>query len=204
MATIEKLLTMGLAASPDLERLLQGASPGCAGTPGTRFGWEDVRASIAVLPPEQRAVLQLKAVPNLVTPGEAEALYLHLLIALKRQPHRQKHASIIRTAVTEYADPRTCRRCRGSGEVLEYAKGQGMLRGTCGHCVGRGWVSWSDNRRARGVACRRAAWHHLEPAYAETLLACRRLYLTAVARFKRELFGVDEQAELERRLQARC
>lgn len=192
MANIERLLTMGTAHGADPARHLMGGHG--QNTPDSeRLQWTDVMFAMSMVPPSQRAVLWLRANPDMLTGGDLAELTTHLW--RHHCDHglpvtAERRAAIVRTALAEYTDPRTCRPCRGTGEVLDYVAGRGMVKGTCGRCEGRAIVAWSDNRRARGCGVRRVAWTQLyEAGYVAVLRECGARYRKGVETFKAALFG---------------
>jgi len=210
MAAIEKLLTMGLAHGVDPRRMLEvsfGSTQ--SGPDAERITWEDVTRAVVALAPSYRAVLYLKAAPALVTAKDLASLTSELwfdLISYDMAHHTyradeiqrglpdKRQAAIIRTALAEYCDPRTCRRCIGGGEYLKYIEGKGMVTTMCERCGGYGYVPWSDRRRARSVAVDRTHWTaRWAPGYEATLRNCTGLYRQAAEGFKAVLFG-DESA----------
>lgn len=211
MAAIEKLLTMGLAHGIDPTRMLLAAG-GSTAPESERLTWQDVTQAVTTLTHEQRAALYLKTAPELASARELAAftntLYASLIefeqpdltdkATLQRQP------VIVRVAIAEYMAPRTCRRCRGNGQVLDHIVGRGMVPGTCGLCEGKGWRAWSDNTRSRECGVRRADWSkRYAPGYTHVLHTCSGLYRKAAEGFKQALFGTAE-TPVETRLQARC
>lgn len=210
MAAIEKLLTMGLAHGIDPRRMLLGALAGGSTDPDVgKITWEDITQAVVTLRPDLRAVLYLKCAPQLASGNELAALTNRLwadLVAYDRrhytyrpkevqaglQPARQ--ATFVRVALAEYMDPRTCRRCQGTGQVLDRVVGKGMVKGTCGLCEGHGYRDWSDRRRARECDVDRHDWaKRWDPSYSSVLRSATGLYREAASGFKAVLFG-DENA----------
>lgn len=212
MAAIEKLLTMGLAHGVDPRRMLQVSFGSTQSGPAVdSITWEDVTRAVVALAPSHRAVLYLKAAPALVTANELASLTNELwfdLIAYDMAQHtyrpseirrglaNQRQAAIVRTVLAEYCDPRTCRRCIGGGKYLKHVEGKGMVETTCERCVGRGYVPWSDNRRAKRVGVRRETWERWRPGYDAALRNCTGLYRQAAEGFKAVLFGGTDLADL--------
>jgi len=220
MAAIEKLLTMGLAHGIDPTRMLLAAG----GTPGPeseRLTWQDVTLAVVALPLPQRAALYLKCAPELASAQELASLTNMLLELLMLHDEKratypttepgfeaaaehakfQRQATIVRVALEEYCDPRTCRRCHGEGQVLDHVVGRGMVRGTCGRCEGKGWRAWSDNHRARSCGVRRGDWTaRYAHGYQRVLETCTSIYREAAGGFKAALFGAPHLL-VENRLQ---
>jgi hypothetical protein len=240
MAVIEKLLTMGLAHGTDFERLLQ-AVPGATTPASERITWQDVMQAVAMVPKDQRAALYLKCAPNMVDAQEMAQFCFTLLAILQRfenkagrpsiRPHSpqqwhtpaeraihraaakafERQASIVRTVLAEYQDPRICAPCKGKGELLAHVEGKGVVTLTCAKCVGHGWLAWSDRRRAKAIGVDRESGIYLTqvlPGYERLLSACTSKYQAGSKAFKEALFGpADDDSVvgvIESRLQARA
>lgn len=210
MAVIERLLTMGLAHGADPARHLLGAL-GVTGPAADNLTWPDLRACIGCLDYKHRAILLIKATPEMVEGKELAALTDHLyrdLIRYEARPKanwsqihhaaaravhratRARQAAIVRTALQEYADPRVCRSCKGKQQVGLHTPGKGVEWVSCELCQGRGWLSWSDNRRAAAVGVKRGDWvHRHSPSYEHVLQSCTALYRESVTLFKAQLLG---------------
>lgn len=238
MAKIETLLTMGLAHGIDYERLLKSV-PGSTTPSGERITWQDVMGAVAMVPKGQRAALYLKCAPHMVSAQELAEFCFSLLTTLQRyearggratlKPHSPgqwhtpadravnraqerafaRQATIVRTVLAEYQDPRICGPCRGAGKVAVHIEGKGVVEQGCPKCGGQGWSAWSDNRRAKAIGGDRNAYAtKVAPAYEHTLRACTEQYRKGAEAFKQALFGPvdDESVEgvIESRLQARA
>lgn len=221
MAAIEKLLTKGLAHGVDPTRMLLAAG-GTQQPDVDRITWEDVTRAVVTLPLAQRAALYLKCAPELSSANELASFTNDLLLVITAHDARrcsayspaeersgyafERQAAIVRTAVEEYMDPRTCRRCQGEGTVLDYVPERGMVKGTCGRCEGKGWRPWSDNQRSRRCGVRRTDWAPKYAAgYQRVMDSCTATYKTAAGAFKAVLFGSEQGIEYDRveeRLQA--
>lgn len=220
MATIESLLTLGLAKGIDPTRALQ-PSTGVRKSSADRIEWGDVRMAIGSLEPRQRAILQIKLLPSLVTPMELAELESWLMAALisaendhripglnekpnprrvttkVKQATRARMRRMANAVLAEYCDPKTCTKCNGKGKVATHQIGKGVLWMGCIHCEGKGFRPWRDSRRIK--ACQmdknlnrwRSTHHH---PYEMTLNHCRVMYLDAAALFKDRLFGDDHHA----------
>lgn len=214
MATIEALLTMGMPQGIDPTRALQ-PSTGVRKASADRIEWGDVRLAVGALRPDERAILQLKVVPEMVTDLERSALIDRLMAAMMcveagykipdpdAPPHYRslihvKQASIARrrrmvaAVLAEYCDPKTCSRCNGRGMIPVHIKGQGVMNHPCEHCEGKGYRAWKATRRITACGVQRSldTWgmRHAQN-YETTLVHCRTRYLAAATKFKRNLFG---------------
>ena len=219
MATIESLLTLGLAKGIDPTRALQ-PSTGVRKSSADRIEWGDVRMAIGSLEPRQRAILQIKILPELVTPLELAELESWLMAALisaeydgkipgmVRMPHnrapikvkeaaRARMRRMANAVLAEYCDPKTCPKCHGKAKVAVHQPGIGVIWGGCPKCDGKGYRPWRDSRRIK--ACQmdkdlnRWRAKHLE-SYELTLRFCRSQYLAAAQALKAKLFGDDPYA----------
>lgn len=224
MANIEKILCrVGLAHGADLTRMAMPRSDG-----PTFGGWDDndVHKAMSYLPPEQRAITYLIPNPGMVSANDLAALTTYLwrrlmqFEAKRRTPppenptraeaavyraaseaRDKRHAAMVRTALDEYQDPRTCRTCRGNGKlkvpVLMEVEGRGKINVVmdqlCVACEARGWKAWSDNRRARSIGGDRNAYvQRIAPGYEHVLRECTHLHRKGVEAFKGRLFGPAE------------
>ena len=91
---------------------------------------------------------------------DREILLLHLAAeATKWLPRGWKPATpgelrqLLEVAVAERRDPRVCRTCAGTGEVLA-----GGARATCPACGGLGWRPWGARVLAERFGVGRHAW----------------------------------------------
>jgi hypothetical protein len=221
MPSIERLLTMGLAHGANPARVLLGAA-GVSTRATDQVEWTDVLQGVVRLPRMQRAALYLRVVPQLVEANELAELTAWLwgtLIAFDAEHatytakereqgvESARQAMIVRAALREYADPRTCRICLGGGSVLDYIEGRGMVKGTCGKCEGKGWRAWSERARAHAAGIPPRTWlrRHTE-GYAATLSECYRTYSAGSKGLRHALFGHPDDAStvgaIESRLQA--
>lgn len=196
MAVIEKLLTMGLAKGTDPGRAFSGASGGTNTPCGDRLAWEDVQQAVALVPKAERAALYLRVEPAMVQASELADFTNAVWSALIRHERgafeldKERESLFVRVAITEYIDPRTCRRCRGSGIVLDHIPSEGLKPGTCGLCHGHGTRSWSDNRRSAQCQVRRSDWPtKWVGSYNAALRECTSLYRRGASNFKQKLFG---------------
>ena len=218
MSRIESLLTLGMAHGADPRRMLL---PGTATNTLDRLEWTDIHQAIGSCSPAQRAILYLKPLPQMVSGQDLAALTNHLWRALirfedtrrplaspnptpaeqaiyaKAQAARdQRQAAMVRTALSEYQDPRVCRTClrsREPGKVMVQIEGKGMVWQPCPRCHGAGWTPWSDNRRAKAIGGDRNAYtSRIAPGYDHLLHQCTVLYRQGQEVFMRVLFGEDE------------
>jgi len=229
VANIETLLTLGMAHGCDPRRMLL---PGTATNELDRLDWTDIHKAMGFCSPAQRAILYLKPLPQMVSEDEAKALENHLRRSLqrfeaRRRPARpvdpspaeaaiyasadeaiaRRQAAMVRTALSEYQDPRVCRTClrsREQGKVMVQVEGQGMVWQTCPRCHGSSWTPWSDNRRAKEIGGDRNAYTtRIAPGYEHLLHTCTVLARSGSDRLMQALFGeAPQHDQIERRLQA--
>lgn len=86
------------------------------------------------------------------------------------------------TAVTEYAQTRVCRRCKGRAEVWVEDK-----RIECGACNGAGAKAWTADERARGIGVGRTSYYGLLWLYAAALAHLRILEGEATYQLRKRL-----------------
>lgn len=209
MATIERLLTMGLAHGADPRRMLLPAS----GTnPAMRLDWTDIHKTMACCKPEQRAILYLKPNPAMVSGQDLAALTNTLWRGLIRFEARRntkdpapdtRQAAMVRTALAEYQDNRVCRTCYRNtgkqGHIQTHVEGKGVIDVPCPRCNGAGWVRWSDNRRYRSIGGDRNAYtQRIAPGYEHLMNACTTLYREAQERFMEVLYGETPEVQQRR------
>lgn len=229
MADVERLLCMGQAHGADPRRMLLPAS---GSNPVDRMDWTEIHFAMVGCTPAQRAIVYLPLLPEMVNAQELAALTTHLwqkLIAFeaKRRPSLPTHpgpneskvyaaaarardirqSSMIRTALDEYCDPRTCRTCKGQKKIKVHIEGKGVIDQNCVICEAKGWRAWSDNRRARSICGDRSTYTaRIAPGYEHVLRACSTLHKAGITTFKERLFGSEdpEWDEIVALLQARC
>lgn len=217
MPNIESLLLLGQAKGIDPTRPL---SVGGYIRPEDRITWGDVQAAIGTLEPRHRAALVIKADKTLVEDHERAALLLTLVTAIfrvsaGRSPMHAKAdvdeppietvpfgitraTRLANTVLEEYCDDRICRECYGKGTVQVYIPERGVVKQNCTHCIGRGYVYWSEAKRARDSGIKRstAEWKaKYEHPYLTTLQVCRGQHIVAWSLFNNALFGTERSKE---------
>lgn len=226
---IEKLLVLGEAQGIDFGRLAELVQMGTKTIKGGLTG-ADVHLAMSGLPPEQKAILYLKPNPARISGNDLAALTNHLWMSLigfeasrRTEPGGEiteairkllteanaardlRQARTVRTALAEYEDAKHCWTCKTStyeGKVAEMVPVLGLVYRPCPDCNGRGWMPWSDNKRANLVGGDRSQWRKRhEPGYLHVLHECTDLYAKGVRTFKERLFGAPK---IETKLQARA
>jgi len=140
MASIDQLLTMGLAHGADTTRFQTGFVQ--ASRRYDQLQWEDVLQALTTLPAEERAALCIGPAAHLITGAELAQLTNTLWLRLRRHDARAgtykaktpilgqevneddvsdaRQATIVRVALQEFIDPKVCRTCKGAGRTLQH------------------------------------------------------------------------------------
>lgn len=206
MASIERLVCMGLARGADPTRM--GVIKGT----GERFPtWEDCTGAVGLLDKLERGALGVKYAPHLITGDELASFTNHLWLTLIHFENKRGHrkgdvtarqagveAGVVRTALAESIASKTCRTClrsRETGKVQQYVEGKGVVSIPCPRCNGAGWMPWSENKRAKSIGVHRDVMPKILPGYERVMKEASVQYQAAASRFMAVLFGTPDNKD---------